>query len=129
MVAKYDPISITREFLDNNPNSYYVFPDNIERSGTEIYSYLRGHSHSLGFIAKKFPDDHSGSYYRPEEYSAVFFEELLKLKKIIEKRPDKTFYIACMNGPSINKYRIWETLMEHNIVNKLQKYNNVVFCW
>ncbi len=128
-MAKYENISITREFLDKNPNAYYIFPDNIERSGTEIYSHLRDHPHSIGFVAKKFADNDSGSFYRPEEYSAVFFEELLKLKKIIEKRPDKTFYICQMKGPSINQYRIWELLMEHNFVSKLQKFDNVVFCW
>lgn len=128
-MAKYESVSITQEFLDNNPNAHYVFPDNSERTGSELYSYLRNHPRSFGFISKKFPDSQSSSFYKPEEYSAVFFEELLKLKKLIESSPDKTFYIACMKGPSINKYRIWELLMEHNITSKLQKFNNVVFCW
>ena len=128
-MANYETVVVTREFLDNNPNAYYIFPDNIQRSGREMYSYLRDHKQSIGFVAKKFPDNEDGSFYRPEEYSAVFFEELLKIKKFIEKNSDKTFYIASMNGPSVNKYRIWELLMEHNIVNKLQKFDNVVFCW
>ena len=128
-MAKHEDISITQEFLDNNPNAYYIFPDNLERTGCEIYSYLREHSQAIGFVAKKFPDNDSSSFYKPQEYSAVFFEELLKLKKNIAANPEKTYYIACMKGPSINKYRIWELLMEHNILLKLQKFDNVVFCW
>jgi len=128
-VAIYENIIITQEFLDNNPNSYYIFPDNVQRLGSEICTYLRDHPHSIGFIAKRFPDNDISSFYKPEEYSAVFFEELLKLKKLVESRPNKTFYIACMKGPSINKFNIWEKLMNHNIVSKLQKFDNVVFCW
>ena len=128
-MATYENTSVTQEFLDNNPNAYYIFPDNLERSGCEIYSHLREHFQAVGFVTKKFPDSDSGSFYKPEEYSAVFFEELLKLKRNIEANPEKTYYIACMKGPSINKYNIWEKLIHHNIVNKLQKFDNVVFCW
>ena len=128
-MAKYENISITRDFLENNPATSYVFPDNLERVGCEMTSLLRDHPHAIGFITKKFPDLDEGSFYKPEEYSAVFFEELLKLKTNITKHPERTYYIASMKGPSINKYKIWEKLMEHNIVIKLQKFNNVVFCW
>jgi hypothetical protein len=128
-MAKYENVAITRDFLESNPTAFYVFPDNLERVGCEITSLLRDHPQSIGFVAKKFPDLDEGSFYKPEEYSAVFFEELLKLKTNITKHPERTYYIACMKGPSVNKYKIWEKLMVHNIVLKLQKLDNVVFCW
>ena len=128
-MANFEKIEITREFLDHHPNAYYIFPDNLQRAGCELSSHLRDHSHAIGFVIKKFPDNDDGSYYKPDEYSAVFFEELLKLKKIVQSRPDKTFYIAKMNGPSINKYKIWEKLVYHNFVLKLEKFDNVIFCW
>jgi len=128
-VATYDTPAITQEFLDINPNCIYVFPDNIERTGSELCTQFRDHEQAYGFIAKKFPDTDDSSYFRPEEYSVIFFEELSKLKRFIKEHPDKTFYVANMCGPSVNKYRIWELLMVHNIVAKLEKFENVVFCW
>jgi len=128
-MAKYENVTITRDFLESNPTAFYVFPDNLERVGCESTSYLRDYPHTIGFIAKKFPDIDDSSFYKPGEYSVIFFEELLKLKTHILQHPERTYYIACMKGPSINKYRIWEQLMVHNIVSKLEKFENVVFCW
>lgn len=128
-MAIYKNITITEEFLGENPNSYFVFGDNIERWGHGGAAVLRDHPHAIGFITKKFPDNKDESFYRPEEYSPIFFEELEKLKKIIEKRPDKTFYISQLGGGLANKYFIWQKLIRHNLVRVLEKFNNVVFCW
>lgn len=128
-MATYENILITRDFLDYNPNAYYVFPENLQREGTELSTQLRDHPHSLGFVVKRFSDNDEGSFYKPEELSAIFFEELLKLKKVIQGRPEKTFYIANMKIPSVNRYKIWERLIYHNLVLKLEKFDNVVFCW
>jgi hypothetical protein len=125
----YKKISITQQFLDENPNSYFVFGDNLIRDGYGGAAILRDHPHSIGFITKKYPDNKDSSFYKPEEYSSVFFEELEKLNKIIEKRPDKKFYISQLGGGLANKYYIWEKLIRHNLVKKLEKYNNVIFCW
>jgi hypothetical protein len=116
-MAIYKNLTITREFLDSNPTAYFVFGDNIERRGTGGAAVLRDHPHAIGFITKKFPDNKDESFYKPEEYSSVFFEELKKLKTIIEKRPEKTFYI------------IWDKLIRHNLVRALELFDNVVFCW
>ena len=128
-MATYKDIIITQEFLDNNPNAYFVFGDNLERRGYGGAAKLRDHPHSIGFITKKFPDNHDGSFYKPEEYSSVFFEELKKLKTIIEKRPDKMFYISQLGGGLANKFYIWQKLIRHNIVRSFEKSDNVVFCW
>ena len=128
-MATYKNIKITQEFLDNNLNAYFVFGDNLERYGHGGAAKLRDHPHAIGFITKKFPDNKDESFYKPEEYSPVFFEELEKLKRIIQKRPDKTFYISQLGGGLANRYKIWEKLIRHNLVRSLTDLENVIFCW
>jgi hypothetical protein len=128
-MAIYKSIIITEDFLNSNPEAYFIFGDNLERKGHKGAAKLRDHPHAIGFITKKFPDNQDTSFYRPEEYSPVFFEELSKLEKIIKSRPDKTFYISKLGSELANKYRIWEKLIQHNLTLKLLKYDNVVFCW
>jgi hypothetical protein len=128
-MAIYKNITITEEFLNNNPNAYFIFGDNIIRQGMGGAAALRYHPHAIGFITKKYPDNNPESFYKPEEYALVFFEELEKLKKIIEKRPDKTFYISQLGGGLANKFYIWQKLIRHNLVSNLEKFENVIFCW
>jgi len=128
-MARYEQIAITADFLDKNPKSYFVFPDNIQHVGTELSTLLRDHEHTFGFTTKKFGDLDNSSFYKPEEYSPIFFEELIRLKRLITNNPDKMFYITKMDCASINKYKIWENLIHHNLTLKLEKYDNVVFCW
>jgi hypothetical protein len=59
----------------------------------------------------------------------VFFEELGKLEKIVQQRPDKTFYVSQLGGGLANKYFIWQRLVRHNLVKSLENFKNVVFCW
>jgi len=128
-MAIYKNFSITQEFLDNNPNAYFVFGDNLERFGYGGAAKLRDHPHAIGFITKKFPDNKDASFYRPEEYSSVFFEELSKLVTIIKKRPEKKFYISQLGGGLANKFFIWEKIIHHNLVKELENFDNVIFCW
>jgi len=128
-MSKYQNAEITQIFLDENPNAYFVFGDNLERHGYGGAAKLRDHPRSIGFITKKFPDNKDESFYKPEEYSPVFFEELKKLKVIIQKQPNKTFYISQLGGGLANRYKIWEKLIRHNIVRDLSQFENVIFCW
>ena len=128
-MAIYKNIIITQEFLDSNPDAYFIFGDNVIREGMGGAASLRYHPHSIGFITKKFPDNKSESFYKLDEYSEVFFEELKKLKTIIQKRPDKIFYVSQLGAGLANKYKIWENLIHQNLVNTLEIYDNVVFCW
>jgi hypothetical protein len=128
-MAKYKNITITKEFLDLFPNAYFVFGDNLTRSGMGGAAKLRLHPHAIGFITKKFPDNNESSFYKPEEYAPVFFEELEKLTKVIKTRPDKIFYISQLGGGLANRFRIWELLIRDNIVRSLGNFKNVVFCW
>jgi hypothetical protein len=128
-MAKYQDIQITKYFLDRNSNVYFIFGDNLERKGYGGAAKLRDHPHSFGFITKKFPDNRDTSFYHVEEYKEVFFEELYRLAKIVEKRPEKTFYISQLGGGLANRYQIWENLIKDNLVRTLSKFDNVVFCW
>jgi len=128
-MATYKNITITHEFLDRDSNAYVIFGDNLIKKGFGGAAKLRDHPHAIGFITKKYPDNKDESFYRPEEYSPVFFEELEKLKVMIKRKPDKTFYITQLGGGLANKFRIWQTLIHHNLVMSLEKFENVVFCW
>jgi hypothetical protein len=128
-MAIYKNIIITQEFLDDNPDSYFIFGDNLIREGMGGAAILRYHPHAIGFITKKYPDNKDGSFYKPEEYSPVFFEELKKLKRIIKSKPNKTFYISQLGGGLANKFRIWQKLIRHNLVKELEIFDNVIFCW
>lgn len=128
-MATYKNLEVTQEFLDFHINAYFVFGDNLQRWGHGGAAKLRDHPRAIGFITKKFPDNKDESFYKPEEYSSVFFEELKKLKKIIAKSPDKKFYISQLGAGLANKYFIWQKLIHHNIVKELEKFDNVIFCW
>lgn len=128
-MAIFKNLNITREFLDRNFNAYFIFGDNITRTGCGGAASLRDHPHSIGFITKKYPDNIDSSFYRPEEYASVFIEELLKLKIIIEKRPEKTFYISQLGAGLANKYNIWEIIIKNKLISTFKDFKNVVFCW
>lgn len=126
---KYKNIQVTKSFLDNNSNAYFVFGDNQERYGYGGAAILRDHPRAIGFITKKFPDNRDISFYQKEEYEEVFFQELDKLEKLIQKKPDKQFYISQLGGGLANRYKIWENLIKDNLISRLEKYDNVIFCW
>lgn len=128
-MALYKNTTITHEFLDENPNAYFIFGDNLVKQGYGGAAKLRDHPHAIGFITKKFPDNREDSFYKPEEYSSVFFEELFKLETLIKKYPNKIFYISKLGSELANKFCIWEKLIQHNLTLKLQNYDNVIFCW
>jgi hypothetical protein len=127
-MARHLDLIITKQFLNDNPNALFVFGDNLIRKGYGGAAILRDHPQAIGFITKKFPDNRDTSFYDPVEYESLFFQELKKLEKIVTEQPDKTFYISQLGGLA-NRYNIWGVLIEPNIVGKLQKFDNVVFCF
>lgn len=128
-MANYSNLFITEDFLNENPNAFFVFGDNLQRYGKGGAAVLRDHERSYGFITKKFPDENDSSFYKPEEYASIFFEELDKLNLKIKNNQDKIFYISQLGSGLANKFRIWELVIRHNLEIKLGKYNNVIFCW
>jgi hypothetical protein len=128
-MANYKNILITEIFLNENKNAYFIFGDNLIHQGYGGAAKLRDHPHAIGFITKKFPDNKDDSFYRPDEYFPVFNEELYKLEKIIKNYPEKIFYISKLGSDLANKFLIWEKVIKKDLVLKLSKYDNVVFCW
>lgn len=122
-------IEVTQTFLDNNPNIYFVFGDNIIRRGYGGAAKLRDHPRAIGFITKKFPDNRDTSFYHVEEYEEVFFEELNKLTSLVKANPDNIYFVSQLGEGLANRYQIWENLIRDNLIKELKDYNNVVFCW
>jgi hypothetical protein len=128
-MASFQEVNIDWQFLDQHPEVYFIFGDNLQRCGEEETTILRDHPQSIGFITKKFPDNLDGSFYRPEEYVPIFFEELEKLRKKIESEPDKIFYISQISSGLVNKFYIWEKLIRPFLIHTFKKHSNVIFCW
>lgn len=128
-MAKYENFIMSEDFLDKNKRSIFVFGDNILRQGYGGAAALRDHPQSYGFITKKYPDNHDTSFYRPNEYSIIFFDELVKLREYIQEEPFKSFYISQLGAGLANKYFIWENIIKQGLEKNLQQFPNVVFLW
>lgn len=128
-MALYKNLQITEKFLNNNKNSYFVFGDNLIRKGYGGAAALRDHPQAIGFVTKKYPDNRDSSFYDPDEYYDIFFEQLKDLKLLIINNPNKIFYISQLGAGLANKYKIWETIIHKNIIEEMSNFENVVFCW
>lgn len=129
MSAKYENTIITEEFLNNNPDTFFVFGDNLEHRGTGGAAKLRGHPRAIGFVTKKAPDHKERSSFTPEEYQKIFFKMLDQLREHVKKNPTQKFYISKLGAGLANRYRIWELVIKHNLTTELAEFDNVVFCW
>ena len=129
MPATFKRIEITEQFLNEHKDAYFVYGDNLQRTGLGGAAKLRPHPRAIGFVTKKAPDDHQKSFFRPEEYASMFFDQLKQLENIIKANPNNIYYISKLGSGLANRHRIWELLIRHNIIDDLRDYNNVVFCW
>lgn len=129
MPAKYENIEITEEFLNSNPNAFFIFGDNLKGVGTGGAAKLRHHPRAIGFATKKAPDNEVGSSFKPEEYSKIFFKLLGQLSDLIKRNPANTYYVSRLGAGLANKYLIWQLIIKHNLIEELADCDNVVFCW
>ena len=129
MSARYENINVTAEFLNKDPDAYFVFGDNLKHAGYAGAAALRDHPQAIGFITKKEPNGHPKSCFTPEEYAKPFFDQLNQLSELIKNNPYRKFYISKLGSGYANRYYIWEKLIHHNLTSELEKFNNVVFCW
>ncbi len=78
---------------------------------------------------KKFLNNRNDSFYKPDEYRAIYQEEISKLKRLIEASPEKKFLIAKIGGRYANRFRIFNEVIGPQIKEDLKAYNNVTFLW
>jgi hypothetical protein len=129
MKAKFQNITVTREFLDQNQNSYFVYSDNGQRIVTPEDAQFRGHPRAIGFVTRKMGHTAPSAFFRPEEYVKPFFTQLTQLVEHIQSHPSHTFYIPKLGYAVDNYYYIWEKIIGHNLIEDLKNFDNVVFCW
>ena len=129
MPAKFENIEVTDQFLNSQPNAYFVFGDNLQKQGLAGAAKLRHHPRAIGFVTKKAPNGASKSCFTPEEYSKLFFDQLKQLEAHISTNSQRKFYVSKLGSGYANKHYIWERLIHHNLLEALGKYDNVVFCW
>ena len=128
-MAKYKNFIVTKDFLDKNPNAVFVFGDNLRRAGYGGAAALRDHPQTYGFITKKNPDNMDESFFRPESYRIDFTVQSIELQLVIEKNPDKIYYISQLGGGLANRYKIWEQVLKPGLEKKFSHYENVIFLW
>jgi len=119
------PKYVTKEFLRDNPNITFVFGDNLIRKGKGGAAALRDEPNTYGFVTKKYPNNQDESFYRPDEYVELFYAELLKLAKEIEKNSERTYLISKLGGGLANRYKIYEEVIEPSL-EKLALLDNVI---
>jgi hypothetical protein len=129
MGATFEKIKVTADFLNRNPNAFFVYGDSMKRSSQEGAAALRGHPRAMSFITKKTTQAGTDVCFKPDEYAKIFFDQLKQLREHIAKNPARKFYISKIGSGSGNKHYIWETLIHHNLVGDLGEFKNVVFCW
>lgn len=129
MKAKFQNITITKEFLDQNQTAFYVYSDNGQKTATPEDAQFRGYPRAIGFVTRKMWQIMPSSFFRPEEYIKPFFDQLKQLRQYIQSNPGHTFYISKLGYSTDNYYYIWEKIIGHNLIDDLAEFENVIFCW
>lgn len=119
---------ITTEYLREHPDHIFVFGDNTLGKGKKGAAIHRDEPNSYGFITKKRPSYDNSAYYRPSEYTHVFYKELERLKKYITDCPHLTFLMSKLGSGLANKYGIYEKVIKNGL-EELEQYDNVVFLY
>jgi hypothetical protein len=128
-MSLFQDIHITKEFLDEHNDAFFVYGDNALRQGLGGAAKLRHHPRAIGFVTKKAPTHDQTACYRVEEYTKPFFDQLAQLEDHVKKNPSMIFYVSRLGAGLANRHYIWEKLIKHNLVETLKDYSNVVFCW
>ena len=121
-------MQVTLSYLRSNPNSIFVYGDNLKHVGCLGAAFFRYEPNSYGFITKKIPSNDPWAFYRPAEYVHVFQRELDKLIWKIKTSPGKTWLISQIGSGLANRYKIWEHVISPGI-ESLRQFPNVIFLW
>ena len=128
-MKKHKEKIITKEYLLSHENEIFVFGDNLKRVGLGGAAALRYFPNTYGFITKKYPSNEDESFYTIEEYRGAYEKEIVKIKKEIISKKDKTFLISKLGAGLANRYQIFEKIIEPNIKKDLSEFKNVKFLW
>ena len=129
-MQKVREFKVTKKYLDEHPNSIFIYGENIIRKGRGGAAILRDHIQSYGFITKKYPNHNMAeAYYMPSNYREVFEKEVDILITIIKKNPDKEFLISKLGAGLANAYKIFEYIIEPELPVLLQEFSNVKLLW
>lgn len=120
---------ITKDFLSANPDTVFVFGDNLYRVGNGGAALLRDHKQSYGFITKQSPFSNDNSFYTISEYKKIFAIEVWKLRELIKLNPDKIFLITKLGAGIANKFKIWENIIKPSLPRHLSEFKNVYLLW
>lgn len=123
------PNIITKKFLDENPDYFFIFGDNLDRRGTGGAAVLRFHPQSIGFITKKHPTYKDEDFYHPDEYRAVYLQEIALLHTKMAVNPTKKFLISMVGAGLANRFKIFDEVIKPNIKIDLGQLQNAVFLW
>ena len=116
---------ITKKYLQEHPNHIFVFGDNLIHKGYGGAASLRDEPNTYGFLTKKLPNNIDSSFYKPEDYSSVFNEELSKLEKYMFNCENSLFLISQLGGGLANKYNIWEKVIKKELLKLPLRHNNI----
>ena len=120
---------ITRQYLEEHPDHIFVFGDNELHTGKGGAAALRDMQNTYGFVTKKRPCNQDVCFYRPDEYMAIYLDEIDILARYIALSPDKTFLISKVGAGLANRFGIFEVVIEPRIKNDLRGLGNVRFLW
>lgn len=74
---------ITRKMLRDEPNTLFVFGDNIARSGLGGQAKeMRGELNAVGIPTKKFPSNSPSAFFSDQDYSSFISESAKDWKRI-----------------------------------------------
>jgi hypothetical protein len=120
-------LKIDEDYLRNHPDHIFVFGDNLQRKGLGGAAKLRNLPNTYGFITKKAPNSLDSSFYHPDEYMDIFYDELALLIEEISRQPNKMFLISKLGSGLANRYKIWELVIQPRIKVLFGSLTNVKF--
>lgn len=116
---------VTGAYLDDHPDTIFVYGDNLLHKGTGGAASLRYHPQTYGFVTKRKPSWSEDAFYRPEEYRPVFQEEMDKLRHEITSHPEKIYLISKLGSGLANRYHIYEEVISTELRQLSQRHPNV----
>ena len=115
---------VTIDFLNDNPNVFFVFGDNLVHRGKGGAASLRDLSNTIGFITKKYPNNDINSFFKPDEYYPIFNQECAKMCDLMSRYQNHYYLFSKLGAGLANKFCIFEKLIEPWLLSLETKFVN-----